>query len=131
MVIPRRFRFYFVFCVVVVLSTFGLSSTCYDMMLFVDLLWCFIRMRVIQIGNVDLISRIYQLMVVDMLKNWSCRYSSHYFIKFIAFMRFIMLLTWILFHHIWFFVICILDLSIYNKFESIILFFFKKKVANF
>ena len=26
MVIPLRFKFYFVFCVVVVLSTFGLSS---------------------------------------------------------------------------------------------------------
>ena len=87
-------------------------------------------MRVIQTSNLDLISRRYQLMVVDMLKNWSCRYSNHYFIKFITFMLFIMLLTWILFHYIWFLVICILDLSIYSKFESIILFFLKKRKKN-
>ena len=99
-------------------------------MLFVILLWRFIRMRVIQTSNLDLISRRYQLMVVDMLKNWSCRYSSHYFIKFITFMLFIMLLTWILLHYIWFLVICILDLSIYSKFESIILFFLKKRKKN-
>ena len=36
-----------------------------------------------------------------------------------------MLLTWILFHHVWFLAICNLDLSIYYNFESIILFFLK------
>ena len=38
-----------------------------------------------------------------------------------------MLLTSILFHHVWFLTICILDLLIYCKFESIIIFFFFKK----
>ena len=32
----------------------------------------------IQTNNANLIN---QIMVVSMLKNWSCRYSSHYFIK--------------------------------------------------
>ena len=39
-----------------------------------------------------------------------------------------MLLTWLLFYPVWFLAICILEMSIYYKFESIILFFsFKKK----
>ena len=33
----------------------------------------------------NLISRIYQIMVVSMLKNWNRRYYNHYIIKFIGF----------------------------------------------
>ena len=50
------------FCVVV-LSTFGLSSACYDVVLFVILNWCFICVGAIQISKVNLISPIYQIMV--------------------------------------------------------------------
>ena len=38
-----------------------------------------------------------------------------------------MLLIWILLHYVWFLDICILDLSIYYNFKSIILFFLSKK----
>ena len=34
-----------------------------------------------------------------------------------------MLLSWILFDYLWYLVVCILNLSIYYKFESIIFFF--------
>ena len=65
-------------------------------------------------------------MVVSMLKNWSCRYSSRYFIKFVAFMPiyYVINLDVVLSYMV--FNICILDLPIYCKFESIILFFFSK-----
>ena len=94
MVIPRRFRFNLIFCVVVVLSTFCLllfyqHLVCrrfIDVMLFVVLLRNFIYVRVIQTGNVDLISRRYQNMVISLLNNWSCIYSIHYIIKFVGFM---------------------------------------------
>ena len=65
---------------------FGTSSTCYDTVLFVLLLRRFIYVGAIETGKADLISRRYQLMVVGVLKNWSCRYSSNYIIKFIDFM---------------------------------------------
>ena len=52
------------FYVVVVLSTFGLSSACYDMVLFIVLLWYFICAWAIQTDKADLISQIYQIMVV-------------------------------------------------------------------
>ena len=42
-------------------------------------------MGVIQIGKADLISRRYQIMLVNMLNNWSRTYSSHYIIKFVSF----------------------------------------------
>ena len=73
------------------ITTFGSSLACYDEVLFVVLLRRFICVRVIEIDKVDLISRIYEMMVVSMLKNKSRRYSSHYIIKFVDFM----LLTWI------------------------------------
>ena len=85
MVLPRRVRFYFVFYVVFILSMFGLSLACYDVVLFVVLLRHFICVRVIQTNKVDLISQRYQFMVISILQNWSCRYSSHYFIKFVGF----------------------------------------------
>ena len=66
-------------------------------------------------------------MVISILKNLSRRYSSHYLSNLQALYRFIIILTWILFHRIWFLVICILNLSIYCKFESIILFFISNK----
>ena len=72
------------------------------MMLFVVLLQHFICVKAIQISKSDLISKKYQVMVVGMLKNWSRKYSSHYIIKFIGFIyRFIMLLSWILFHSVY------------------------------
>ena len=77
--------FYFVFCIIILLSMFGLSSACYDVVLFVILLRCFICMRAIQIGKTNLINR-YQIIVVSMLKNWNCKYFSHYFMKFLGFM---------------------------------------------
>ena len=43
-------------------------------------------MGAIQTGKVDLINRRYQIIVISMLKNWSCMYSSHYFIKILGFM---------------------------------------------
>ena len=42
-----------------------------------------------------------------------------------------MLLTSILFYHIWFLTICILDLSVYCKIKSILLFSFQKKKKTF
>ena len=42
-------------------------------------------MRAIQIGKADLISRIYQIIIVS-LKNWNCKYYSHYIIKFVGIM---------------------------------------------
>ena len=56
------------------------------MMLFVVLLQHFIRVRAIQISKTDLISQIYQIIVVSMLKKWGYIYYSHYFIKFVGFM---------------------------------------------
>ena len=42
-------------------------------------------------------------MIINMLKNWNGRYSSHYIIKFIDFiMIYHVILTWILFHSLWF-----------------------------
>ena len=72
------------------------------MVLFIILLFRFICMRTIKPGEVDLISQIYQIMDFNILKNWSYKYSSHYFIKFIVLCQFIMLLTQILFHYVWF-----------------------------
>ena len=77
MVIPRRFMFDIIFCVVVVLSTFCLSLfyrclVCrrfIDVMLFGVLLRNFIYVRAIQTDNVDLISRKYQIMVISVLNN--------------------------------------------------------------
>ena len=40
----------------------------------------------IQTGKTDSIYRIYQIMIVNMLKNWNSKYSSHFIIKFIGFM---------------------------------------------
>ena len=65
---------------------FDLSSICYDMMVFVVLLRRFIFMEAIQTCEIDLISQIYQIMIVNMLKNLNHRYSSHYIIKFVGFM---------------------------------------------
>ena len=64
-----------------------------------------------------------QIMFVSILKNWSRIYSSNYIIKFVCFMSIYYLLTSILFHSLWFFAFYILDLLIYDKFESIKLFF--------
>ena len=62
------------------------DGLCYNVVLFIVLLQCFICARVIQKDKLDLISRIYQIMVDSMLKKLSCRYSSYNFIKFVSFM---------------------------------------------
>ena len=61
--------FYLVFYVVFVLSVFDLSSICYDVILFVVLLYYFICMKRIQIVKIDLIDQIYQMMIINILKN--------------------------------------------------------------
>ena len=86
-ILPQRYRSYLVFscchCLIVVL---GLLLACYDLVLFIVLLRCFICMGVIQIGKADLISQKYQIMIISRLKNWSRRYSSDYTIKSVGFM---------------------------------------------
>ena len=69
------------------------------------------------------------MMVVNMLKNMSHRYSSHYIIKFIGFtpIYYVIDLNIVTSR---FLAICILYLSIYCKFESIILSFLSKKMYN-
>ena len=64
---------------------FYLSSVCYDMMLFVILLSYFICVEMIHTSKADSISRKYQIMVINMLKNYSRKYYSHYIIKFVGF----------------------------------------------
>ena len=79
---------------VIILSMFGLSSfyrrlVCHrfiDVVLFVVLLQRFICVGAIQTTKIDLTSRRYQIIVINMLKNLNCKYSSHYFIKFVGFM---------------------------------------------
>ena len=67
----------FFLCCLCLIVAFGLSSICYDVILFIVLLLCFICIRTIQTCKTDLISRRYQIMVVNMLKNWSRRYSNY------------------------------------------------------
>ena len=68
------------------LSSFGLLSACYDVLLFIISLRHFICIGAIMTNKVNLISPRYQIMVVGMLKNWNPRYYSHYIIKFVGFM---------------------------------------------
>ena len=63
-----------------------MSSAYYDMVLFVVLLLHFICMGAIETNKTDLINQRYPIMIVNMLKNWSRRYSSRYIIKFVGFM---------------------------------------------
>ena len=64
---------------------FCLSSTYYDVVLFVILLKRFIYVGVIQTRKTNFISQIYQIMIVSILKNLSHKYFSYYIIKFIGF----------------------------------------------
>ena len=98
--------------------------------------WCFsssrfdalFAWRVIQAGKAASISRIYQIMVSNMLKNWSHGYSSHYIIKFIGFILIYYVInlnivsSFMIFSNLYIYWIY----SIYCKFESIKLFFFLK-----
>ena len=65
---------------------FDLLFICYVVVFFVILLQHFIFVEAIQIGKADSISRIYQIMVVSILNNWSYIYYSHYIIRFVGFM---------------------------------------------
>ena len=74
---PRRFMFYFIFCVVVVLSMFGLSSFYRPLVCcwLVTTWYCsssccdVLSMMAIQTSKTNLISRKYQIMIINMLKN--------------------------------------------------------------
>ena len=68
------------------ITAFDLTSACYDLILFVVLLRRFIYVGAIQIDKIDLISQIYQIMVVSILKKLSLIYSSYYNIKFTSFL---------------------------------------------
>ena len=83
-------------------------------------------MGAIQIDKVDSISRNYQIMVINLLKNWNNRYFSYYIIKFVDFMPIYAINLDIISSYM-VFIDCILGLLIYYKFESIILFFLSKK----
>ena len=64
MVLSMKIYILYFFYVVVILSAFGLSSACYDIVLFIVLLRYFICAWAIQTDKADLISQIYQIMVV-------------------------------------------------------------------
>ena len=56
------------------------------------MMWCFCRFvtvlylcGAIEIDETDSINRRYQIMVVNLLKNWSSINFSHYIIKFVGF----------------------------------------------
>ena len=104
---------------------FGLSSTCYDMVLFVISLWHFICVGVIQIDKANLISRRHQIIVVTMLKNWSPRYSSYYIIKLVGCIPIYYVIN---LNIILFCMVLAIYTLIYCKFELIILFFSFKKI---
>ena len=113
-IILQRFRSFFIFqCCDHFIVAFGLSLAYYDIVIFVILLRHFICVETIQTEK-----QIRSIEVVHVLKNWNRRYSHHYIIKFLGFI--------LIYYHLWFLAICILDLSIYCKFESIKLFFFQK-----
>ena len=87
MVILRRFRFYLVFYVVVILLTFnlsfiatlGLSLACYNVVFFVVLLWRFTCG-----GDLDKQNGFDQSKISNYSRNnWSHKYSSYYIIKFV------------------------------------------------
>ena len=56
------------------------------MMLFVVLLRCFICVKTIKTYKIDLISQIYQIIIISIFNNCNYRYFNNYFIKFIGFM---------------------------------------------
>ena len=60
-------------------------------------------------------------MVFSILKNWNRRCFSYYIIKFIGFMSIYYAINLDIVSSFLFLAICILDLSIYYKFESITL----------
>ena len=67
---------------------FGLSSTYYDVILFVILLHNFIYVGVIQTSKKKFDRRIYQIMIISILNKWNRRYSSYYIIKCIHFISY-------------------------------------------
>ena len=79
---------FILFFYIVVLSAFGLSSACYNVMLFVVLLQRFICMEVIQTGKQN-----------ESNQSNISNYDRQYVLKMVLY-RFIMLLTYILFYHI-------------------------------
>ena len=69
MIFNKDLGFILFFCIVVVLSAFGLSLSCYNVVLFVILFRRFIYVRTIRIDKTDLISPKYQIIVLNILKN--------------------------------------------------------------
>ena len=84
-------------------------------------------MRKIQIGKMDSISRRYQIIIINMLKNRSSSYSSHHIIKFVGFMPILYAINLYIVSSSIVLTICIFDLLIYSMFESILLFVISKK----
>ena len=80
-------------------------------------------MREIKTYKTDLISQIYQIIIINMLKNWSSSYSSHYIIKSVGFMSILYAINLNTISFSIVLTLCILDLLIYFNFESILLFF--------
>ena len=74
-------------------------------------------MRSIKIDKTDSISRIYQIMIVSILKNRNQKYYSYFIIKFVGFMLIYYDINFDIIS--WFLVIYILNISIYFKFKSI------------
>ena len=62
-----------------------LSSVCYDVILFVVLLYYFIYVRAIRIDKTDSINRRYQTMIVSILNNWIYINFNLYIIKILGF----------------------------------------------
>ena len=80
-------------------------------------------MGVIQTDKTDSISRQYQIIVVNMLKNLRRRYFNHYIIKFISFIPIYYTINLNIVSSCMIFNYLYLISVIYCKFESIILFF--------
>ena len=79
MVLSQRFKFYFVFCIVVVLSTYGLSSFYRH-----DVIRCLVVIFYLCGGNSYRQSKFDESKISNyvMLKNSDYLYYSYYFIKF-------------------------------------------------
>ena len=84
----------------------------------------FYLLGAIQVDKANSINQMYQIMIISVSKNWNHKYLSHYIIKFVCFMS--------IYYDINKYIdsSCIsfsnLYISIYCKFESIILFFLSK-----
>ena len=79
--------------------------------------------RAIKIDKMDSINRKYKIMVVNILKNLSQIYYNHHSITFIKFIPIYYVINLDIISSFIILAICILDVLIYYKFESIKLMF--------